>query len=108
MDKVPQEVDAAVRAYVNDVRARIPVARAYVYGSAARGEFRAGSDVDVAIFSDYFSDKKFVEAVAFLLGLSRKYREVCIEPVGFSTADLNADTPFVKSILTTGQEIPVS
>jgi hypothetical protein len=41
----------------------------------------------------------------FLLSLARKYKDICIEPVAFTTADLYGDNPFVKEICSTGKEI---
>lgn len=50
----PEQVDKAVRAVADAVRAKYDVVGAYLYGSRARGDHRPDSDVDVAfVLRDY-------------------------------------------------------
>lgn len=105
MDNIAEKVEAIAREYVNDVKKHIVVNKAIIYGSFARGNFDQSSDLDIAIFSEDFNDKKFVEATAFLFSLARRFNDICIEPVGFTNTDLNQDNPFIKEIIDTGKEI---
>ena len=61
--------------------------------------------MDVAIFSESFNNMRFVDATAFLFGIARKYKEICLEPVGFPISALHEGNPFVHEILETGREI---
>ena len=90
---------------MDDVKKHITVNKAFPYGSYARGTYNNDSDLDIAIFSEAFTDKKIVDVTMFLLSLARKYKQICIEPVGFSNLDLIDDNPFVKEIVNTGKEI---
>ena len=105
MDEITQKIEKIAREYVDDVKKHIIVNKAFLYGSYARGTYNSGSDLDIAIFSETFTNKKFVDVTMFLLSLTRKYKQICIEPVGFSNLDLIDDNPFVKEIINTGKEI---
>jgi predicted nucleotidyltransferase len=105
MVNITEEVSKTIENYIKDVNQQIGIKKAVLYGSYAKGSYDDFSDLDIAIFSDYFKDKSFIEATKFLLSLARKYKNVCMEPVGFSSSDLLDDNPFVKEILATGQEI---
>lgn len=107
MDDITQKIDEIARDYVNEVKKHISVNKAFLYGSYAKGSYNEGSDLDIAIFSESFGEKKFVEVNAFLFSLARRYKEICIEPVGFSNLDMIDNNPFVKEIIETGKEIPI-
>ncbi len=104
MDTGIKTAEKIAQEYVNEVKKHIKVNRVMLYGSYANGTFDKESDLDIAIFSENFKDRKFVEVTAFLLSLARKYRKICIEPVGFSNLDLVGDNPFIKEIVSTGKE----
>ena len=105
MDVNVEKVNVIVQNYINDLQKHIKVNKAILYGSFAKGNYDEYSDVDVAIFSENFNSKDFIEINSFLFSLARKYKEVCIEPMGFNYTDLFEDNPFVKEILNTGKEI---
>ncbi len=105
MDSRIKTAEKIAQDYVNEVKKHIKVNRAVLYGSYANGTYDKQSDLDIAIFSENFENKKFVEVTAFLFSLARKYREICIEPVGFSNLDLNDDNPFIKEVVSTGKEL---
>lgn len=107
MDEISQKVAETIENYINDIKKHIKVNKVVLYGSYAKGNYRKNSDIDLAVFSDSFEDKKFVEITSFLFRFARKYKEFCIEPVGFTTVDLKDDNPFIKEILSTGREISV-
>jgi predicted nucleotidyltransferase len=105
MAEVSERISRIAEDYINEVNKHINVDRAFLYGSYAKGNYSEHSDLDIAIFSESFKGKSFVDSVAFLFSLARKYKDVCIEPVAFTESDLQEDNPFVKEIITTGKEI---
>lgn len=105
MAQISEKIDKIIYEYLSDVGKNIKIDRAYLYGSYAKGNFNEYSDLDIAIFSDSFKGLSFVDAITFLLSLARKYRDVCIEPVAFTTSDLQEDNPFINEIRNTGKEI---
>ena len=107
MDDNAQNVELIALDYINEVNKHISINKAILYGSYAKGTYNKDSDLDIAIFSENFRNKKFVEVTAFLFSIARKYKEICIEPVGFSNLDLTNDNPFIKEIIDTGKEISI-
>ncbi|MDN5276656.1 MAG: uncharacterized protein PWR01_621 [Clostridiales bacterium] len=105
MDEGVKRAEAIARDYVNELKKHINVDKAVIYGSYAKGTYNRYSDLDIAIFSKNFNNKKSVDVTTFLLSFARKYKEICIEPVGFSDADLADDNPFIKEIINTGKDI---
>ena len=105
MDEISQKIKEIIISYINEVKKHIKVNKVILYGSYAKGEYNNYSDIDIAIFSENFKGKRFVEVTSFLLSLARKYKEICIEPIGFDNSDLQEDNPFIKEILNTGREI---
>ncbi|MCD6334550.1 MAG: nucleotidyltransferase domain-containing protein [Candidatus Latescibacteria bacterium] len=83
MAKIPAHIASVLKGYVSDLEKNFAIRRVVLFGSYARGDHRADSDIDLAIFSDSFRDKKFVDIVSFLLSKSRRYK-VDLEPLGFS------------------------
>ena len=104
MDEIAEKVNKLVEDYVHHVQQHIPVKKAILFGSHAKGNYREDSDVDVAIFSGDFIGKNAIDVNSFLLSLARNYKEFCIEPIGFDENELNQN-PFVQEILMTGKEI---
>lgn len=107
MDEVT-EVRKSVEDYINDVQQHVSISKAVLFGSYAKGNHNKDSDVDLAIFSKNFRQMTSVEVNSFLFSLARKYKNVCIEPIGFDEEHLHMDNPFVKEILSTGKELPTT
>jgi predicted nucleotidyltransferase len=105
MDPNAKRAEEIAKDFVNDLKNHISINKAVLFGSYAKGTFSRDSDLDIAIFSEDFKNKRFVDVTAFLFTFARKYKEVCIEPVGFSDIDLVDDNPFIKEIINTGKEI---
>jgi predicted nucleotidyltransferase len=102
----PKAVMRLVNQYVADVKTIIPIDKAYLYGSYARGTQRKDSDIDICFFSESFDSIRSVDIISRLLGIARQYnRDIYIEPRGLPTSELNNDNPFVKEILRTGLEL---
>jgi predicted nucleotidyltransferase len=105
MDVNTEKINEIIRNYLSDVQKYVKVNKAVLYGSYAKGTYNNYSDVDLAIFSENFANKNSIEINSFLFSLARKYKEVCIEPMGFYYSDLFADNPFVKEIVSTGKDL---
>lgn len=105
MDANSQKVNDIIKNYLSDLQRHITVNKAILYGSYAKGNYNEYSDVDIAIFSNSFGNQNSIEINSFLFSLARKYKEVCIEPIGFNLSDLNEDNPFIKEIMNSGKEI---
>lgn len=100
-----QAVDHIVHQYVADVKRVMPVDRAVLYGSYAKGTATEYSDVDICFFLRDLNGKRKVDIVTDLLGIAGKYRDICIEPRAFPTSEIENDNPFVREVLRTGREI---
>jgi len=99
-------VEDVVRQYVADVRQTMPIDKAVLFGSYAKGTATEHSDVDICFFSEDFKDKFSVDIVTDLMGIARKYyRFCCLEPRVFPTSEIERGNPFVKEVLSTGREI---
>lgn len=95
MDK-KQAIELA-RRYKDVVSERLPVKALYLYGSYSKGDYRADSDIDIAVIVDRLSDDYF-DDTTLLWRLKRKISNL-IEPV-LLTEDLT--NPLYADIIKTG------
>jgi len=101
-----ETVNEIVEQYVADVKRAMPIDKAVLFGSYAKGTATEYSDVDICFFSEAFDHERSIDIVTDLLGLARKYyKYACIEPRAFLTSDIDDDNPFVREVLRTGREI---
>jgi predicted nucleotidyltransferase len=100
-----EAVGQTVSSYVADVKSAMPIDRAFLFGSYAKGTATEQSDIDICFFSRSFEDILSLDIMKLLFRLTRKYKGIDIEPRGFATSELENDNPFVKEILRTGREI---
>ncbi len=101
-----EAVMEATRQYVAEVRSVMPIDKAVLYGSYAKGTATEWSDVDICFFSKAFEDRRSIDVIIDLLGLARKYNPaISFEPNVFPTSEIENDNPFVKEVLRTGREI---
>lgn len=100
-----ETVNKTINDYVAEVKKVMPIDRAFLFGSHARGVATDQSDIDVCFFSDSFENVPLIEVMIQLFRLTRKFKGIDIEPRGFPTSELENDNPFVKEILRTGREI---
>jgi predicted nucleotidyltransferase len=102
-------LEATLSEYIADVQSVLPLKKAYLFGSYAKGIATSDSDIDLCFFTDSLDEAKTIDTLAQLLGLARKYYTVAsFEPHVFSVDDLETDNPLIKEVLRTGQEIPLS
>ncbi len=94
MSNLDDKLIATARAYVDKVRQNnIEVYSAYIFGSFARGNTHAGSDLDIAIISPQFGHNSFDERLT-LMHLDTDPMSI-IEPHPFSPADLDEKYNFL-------------
>ncbi|NLW48945.1 MAG: nucleotidyltransferase domain-containing protein [Firmicutes bacterium] len=105
MAQIPEIIDNAVREYITELSKEIPVQKAVLFGSYARGNYHQDSDVDLAIFSDYFEGTSRVNGIKFLLRKARKYNSFDFQPIPFTYRDYIEPTGFVAEVLKDGVEI---
>jgi len=100
-----ETIKQIAKEYVEDVRHALPVDKAFLYGSYAKGTATELSDVDICFFLEDFNGKNRVDIIGELLRLCRVYKGAFFEPTVFPTSEIDRGNPFVKEILTTGIEI---
>ena len=103
MDK--REAIAAAQKYVDNIGRKYELTQAFVFGSYAKGNYRAGSDIDVAVVLKN-TDNLF-DAQVDLLRL-RKDEDLLIEPHTFRDTDFDTDDPFVYEISQSAVELEVA
>ncbi len=92
-----------VQAFLADVRQLgVPVQRAYLFGSYARGEQHEWSDIDVALIADSFTGAVPLDARPFSHLMWDYHR---IEPHTFPTAYFDDGDAFTEEIKRTGIEV---
>jgi predicted nucleotidyltransferase len=104
MVTIPETVRSGVKKYMERLRQEIPVEKALLFGSYARGTFDSGSDIDLAIFSDYFQGMRRVDRIAFLLGRAKDI-DLDIEPLAYTCEEYTERIGIVDEIIRTGIEI---
>lgn len=104
MDRISQSVQEIVKDYVLNLQKKIPVEKAILFGSYAKGNPHQFSDVDIAIFSDYFKGMSRVDSIYFLLLNAVDY-DLDLEPQGFTMDDYHHPLGIVSEIISTGVEL---
>lgn len=102
----PQLLDR-ISAYAAELERRgVSVERIVLYGSHARGEARADSDVDIAVFSEAFGGPEHLE-FSGVLSAAKWTTEPMIEAIGLHPAALASVPPisFLNDIVTTGRVV---
>jgi predicted nucleotidyltransferase len=100
--RIPKWIVNAVRNYRKRLEADgIPIERAFVYGSHAKGTARKYSDIDLCLVSPKFRDP--LAAIALLLQKRNRDDVIAgIEPVGFTPKDFREGDSFINEIKRTG------
>jgi len=106
MAQIPSHIKDILTDYVKELSREIKVRAAILFGSYASSQWQTESDIDIAIFSDYFPGRDRAEAIAFLLDKAMKYN-LDIQPIAFEENDFenSKDNPFINEIVTTGIRI---
>lgn len=95
--KIPLRVRRLVKAYLEDLerQTRLPIERAIVFGSYAKGTPHRWSDVDLCIISKRFRNRS--QAIDYLWS-RRPGRFSEVSPVGFPPRDFTRWDPLVAEI----------
>jgi len=103
MAQIPSDVERKVRDYIAHLRQEITITGAIVFGSYATAQWSRDSDIDIAVFSDFFAGKNRAESIAFLLQRALAY-DLDIQPVAFDDRELEnyQENPFLREIITKG------
>ncbi len=102
MDK-RDALDIAIK-YANAVKSKYDFVKIILFGSYAKGNFHADSDIDIAVvLKDYNS---LIEIQLDLMRLRRKI-DSRIEPHPFRERDFNISNPIVNEIIKYGQDIKI-
>jgi predicted nucleotidyltransferase len=100
-----EEISRKARSFADDVKQVMPIDKAILFGSYAKGYATELSDVDICFFIKDYNGKHRVEIIEETLKLSRKYRDVPFEPLVFESAEMQNGNPFVRSILAEGIDL---
>ena len=101
-----ETVDRIAKDYVTDVSRELPVDRAILFGSYARGYASARSDIDICFFLKNYNGKSRVDLLTQILGIGgKKYRGFFFEPIIFESSEIQKDNPLIREILSTGKEL---
>lgn len=105
MDSIPKPIQQILNDYVEKISKQIPIKKVIVFGSYAKDSFRSDSDIDIAVFSDYFNTMSRVDGIMYLLMEASDY-DIDIEPHAFTVYDYNNPLGIVEEIIKTGVELP--
>jgi len=102
MTTMDKSINRIVKAYIHTVLNHQPdLLSAYIFGSYARNNQRAESDIDIALFFDNLTDKDRFDTQVKLMLLASTI-DNRIEPHPISKEELQSNNPFVLEILKTG------
>jgi predicted nucleotidyltransferase len=100
-----KEMSEKARCFAKDVKQVMPVDKAVLFGSYAKGYATKSSDVDICFFLRDYNGKQRVEIITELLGIGGKYPDLAFEPLVFESAEIQNDNPFIREILSEGIEL---
>ena len=101
-----ETVTRIARDYAIDVSRELPVDKALMFGSYAKGYASKHSDIDICFFLKNYDGKRRVDLLTQILGIcGKKYRGAFFEPIIFETAEIQNDNPLIREILVTGKEL---
>lgn len=108
MVTISKELLDVINDYVSKLSKEIKVDKVILFGSYAKGTNKEDSDIDLAIFSEAFSEMDRVEGMTFLLmrtfGLG-----IDLQPQPFTLSDLrDEDNWLAKEVERTGIELNVA
>ncbi|HSV77181.1 MAG TPA: nucleotidyltransferase domain-containing protein [Bacteroidales bacterium] len=97
-------IDIAIK-YAHAVKSKYDFVRIILFGSYAKGNFNADSDIDIAVvLKDYGN---LIDIQLDLMRLRRKI-DSRIEPHPFREKDFDITNPIVYEIVKYGQDIKIS
>jgi predicted nucleotidyltransferase len=103
MVKKNDPIRAGVLFFLNEVKRKYSIDKAYIFGSYAKGKATNWSDIDLAIVSRDFSDEIFNDRL-YLMNLSSQFDDR-IEPVLYSPSTFILNDPLVAEICKNGVQV---
>jgi predicted nucleotidyltransferase len=100
-----ETITVTAKNYADDVKKALPVTKAVLFGSYAKGVATELSDIDICFFLDSFNGKGRIDIIIELLGIAGKYKGVFFEPIVFPVSEIERGNPFVQEILDKGIEL---
>ena len=101
---LPKKIRSHVKRYVAILKKNnIPIQKAFVYGSYAKGTAHKWSDIDVCIVSPKFVNTW--SAIEYLWAHRPFDVRYTIEPIGFSPKDFHDGSSLVDEIKRTGVKV---
>ncbi|MBN4056591.1 MAG: hypothetical protein COA82_12835 [Alkaliphilus sp.] len=104
MGSIPKSIQQVLNEYARKISNQIPVEKVIVFGSYAKDNYSNDSDIDIAIFSDYFKTMSRVDGIIYLLMQASDY-DIDLEPQAFTVDDYNNPLGIVEEIIKTGVEL---
>jgi len=99
------EAIGVIRTFLANIRQKLPIERAYLYGSYATGRNRDYSDIDLAIVTPILNDENSFAINQKIFRRAMRYN-LDLEPVCFSPEEFEKEElPIVLDIKRTGIEI---
>ena len=99
MSNIPVQIDQAIKEFLINVSKKIPIDKAILFGSYAKGTNNDNSDIDVAVIVDEITGD-FLEETQGLYKIRRKI-DLSIEPVLLEIK--NDNSRFLEEIIATGE-----
>jgi predicted nucleotidyltransferase len=100
MDK--REIVKIAEDYISSVSSKFALQKAILFGSYAKGDFRADSDIDIALVLTGTGD--MIQTQIDMMKLRRPI-DLRIEPHPFYAKDFNSTNPVVNEIMKYGIEV---
>ena len=108
MAKVPSNIIEIIKKFIKLLKEEnIVVEKVILFGSYAKGTYRADSDIDLAIISPNFKEEECIENMTLLL-CKANILKADIQTIPFSVEEYNNPKGIVEEILNTGIELQVA
>ncbi|HAS73691.1 MAG TPA: nucleotidyltransferase [Clostridiales bacterium UBA8960] len=104
MPNIPVQVEKTIIAYLESVSKIIPIDKAILFGSYAKGNYDDNSDIDLAIFSSYFDNLDRIDSFRLLFLKAMEF-PLDLQPQPFTKEDMLNPEGIVTEIFKTGVEI---
>ena len=102
--RIPEALKIVIHEYIQTLRGdHLPIQHVFLFGSFAKGNPHAFSDVDLCIISPKFSD--YIDAIQYLLSKRKLNPRYPIEPIGIHPKDFKKNTPLIREIKSTSIKI---
>lgn len=108
MVKVPSNIIKLIEKFIKLLKEEnIVVEKVILFGSYAKGTYRADSDIDLAIVSPNFKEEDCIENMTFLL-CKANILKADIQTLPFSIEEYNEPKGIMEETLNTGIELKVA